>query len=99
MAEFQVVSTAIIMIRKSTLILVNCVSALSFSLSGCVTADTLDAAKARSHVNDKHEVIIDQPARPAFYALLPLSVAADTVLLPVYIPVTILVNTGVIPPP
>jgi len=72
---------------------------VSFSLSGCVTAETLEAAKARSHTNEKHEVIIDQPARPGFYALLPLSVAADTALLPVYIPAIILVNTGVIPPP
>jgi uncharacterized protein YceK len=72
---------------------------LSVSLSGCVTADTLDAAKAHRHVNEKHEVITDRPARPGLYALLPLTVVADTILLPIYIPVTILVNTGAIPPP
>ena len=68
-------------------------------LSGCVTADTLDSAKARTHINEKHEVVIDQPARPGYYGLLPLSIAADTALLPVYVVAIVAVNLGIMRPP
>jgi hypothetical protein len=54
--------------------------ALAALSSGCVTGMTVEHAEE----NDK----------PAFYALMPLTVAADTALLPVYIPWLIGVNIG-----
>ena len=75
------------------------VLSLAVCLSGCITADTLDRAKARTHTNDTHEVVVEEPARLGYYALLPLSVLADTVLLPVYAVAVIVVNLGITPPP
>ena len=56
---------------------------LALSLSGCVTGMTVEHAEE----NDK----------PAFYALTPLTVAADTALLPVYVVWVVGVNVGLLP--
>jgi hypothetical protein len=45
--------------------------------SGCMTMTTVEAAKIRTHKNQKGEVVVDQKARPGFYALIPLTVAGD----------------------
>jgi hypothetical protein len=57
--------------------------ALVACLTGCVTGMTVEHAEE----NDK----------PAFYALTPLTVAADTALLPVYAVWVIGVNVGLWP--
>ena len=73
--------------------------------SGCVTANTLEAAK-KSHVEYQPSTPArgDTPAEidhvekgnPELYALLPLAVAADVALLPVYVVVVVGVNVGLI---
>jgi uncharacterized protein YceK len=67
-------------------------------LTGCLTADTLDAAKAHTHTNEKGEVVIDEPAKPGYYAQLPLAILADTILLPVYAVAIVGVNLGLMTP-
>jgi len=45
--------------------------------SGCMTMTTVEAARIKSHKNQKGEVVVDQKPRPGFYALIPLTVAGD----------------------
>jgi hypothetical protein len=77
------------------------------SLSGCVTGTTIEAA--REHVNYKQQTVEDgkisppevesvERAKPGYYALLPLTVAADVALLPVYVGWVVAVWVGLMEP-
>jgi hypothetical protein len=52
---------------------------------GCVTQNTILLAKPQTTMNEKHEEVETRPARPGYYALLPLAVAADIALIPGYL--------------
>ena len=75
--------------------------------SGCVTGTTLDAAKDKATYRSKYsqgvivgsEVDTLEKGRPGYYALVPLAVAADVALMPVYLLGTVAINLGVLPPP
>jgi hypothetical protein len=56
------------------------------SLSGCVTGNTLAIARGDRQDEEKRGVenVNDEP-HPGLYALLPLAVAADVALSPVYL--------------
>jgi uncharacterized protein YceK len=56
--------------------------ALLVGSSGCITMVTADHAKAKTHEDDKGNVIVDKKSQPAYYALMPLTVPADIVTLP-----------------
>jgi hypothetical protein len=82
---------------------------LAVLTSGCVTGTTIEAAK--EHVNYKQQQVREdgsitppevesvEPAKPAYYALVPFAVVADVALTPVYIGVIIAVNVGLMKPP
>ena len=53
----------------------------------------IHTAKGSSHKNEQGEVVVDEKPQPAIYAIVPLAVAADTVLLPVYGVTAIIVLT------
>jgi len=76
--------------------------------TGCVTGSTIEAAK--EHVNYKPQWVEDgknrplevesiEKAKPGYYALVPVAVAADVALMPVYILGTIAINLGILPVP
>jgi hypothetical protein len=50
--------------------------------TGCMTITTVEAARIKTHKNQKGEVVVDQKARPGFYALIPLTVAGDVATSP-----------------
>jgi uncharacterized protein YceK len=58
------------------------VVALFVSSNGCMTMATADHAKAKTHEDDKGNVVVDKKSQPAYYALMPLTVPADIVTLP-----------------
>jgi len=56
--------------------------ALLVSLNGCMTMIAADHAKAKSHEDDKGNVVVDKKSQPAYYVLMPLTVPADIVTFP-----------------
>ena len=56
-------------------------------------SQVIHTAKGSSHKNEQGEVVVDEKPQPAIYAIVPLAVAADTVLLPVYGVTAIIVLT------
>jgi len=83
-------------------------AAIVLCLNGCVTGKTIEAA--REHVHYKPQKVEDgkitplevesvEKAKPGYYALLPLTVAADIALIPVYVGVVIAVNVGIMKQP
>jgi hypothetical protein len=68
------------------------------SLSGCITADTIDNARSDRRTIKSGDVEIDYQVKPRYYALVPLAIAADIVLVPVYAGAIIAVNTGMMRP-
>ncbi len=53
--------------------------------SGCVTRNTIDAAQNPQYTkNDKGDVVETKSGNPGYYALVPLAVVADIVLIPGY---------------
>ena len=78
------------------------------SCSSCVTEATIEATKDRvTYTPPEWKDGELQPqmiqsierGKAGYYALVPLSVIADTILMPVYAAVTIAVNTGLMKPP
>ena len=77
--------------------------------NGCVTRTTIRAAEKdveykpqRLDENGKlapPEIQSVREERPAFYVLVPLAVAADIALTPVYLGVFVAVNAGLMKPP
>jgi uncharacterized protein YceK len=59
-----------------------CVLCLLLLGNGCMTMTTLDAAKEQTHKNVKGEVVVDQKAKPAYYAVVPFAAVGDILLLP-----------------
>jgi hypothetical protein len=82
---------------------------LAVLTGGCVTGTTIEAAK--EHVNYKPQKVEENgkitplevesvdKAKPGYYALVPFAVAADVVLMPVYVVGTIAINLGILPVP
>jgi len=64
------------------LVIVITLLSLLFSGSGCMTINTVEAARARTHNDEKGEEVVDKKAEPGYYALIPLTVAGDTATLP-----------------
>jgi len=60
-------------------------------MSGCLTANTIEAAKAQSYKNNKGETVVTEPGAPGYYALLPLSVVGDIVTSPIQLPVLLFI--------
>jgi hypothetical protein len=69
------------------------------ALSGCVTADTIESARTNRDTIKSGEVVIDYRVKPRYYALVPLAIVADIVLVPAYAVAIIAVNTGMMSPP
>lgn len=75
--------------------------------SGCVTGTALEEAKNHVYYKPWTPDRGDKPAeidhiekgKPGLYALVPLTVAADVALLPVYVLGTIAINVGILPVP
>ncbi|MGO8929720.1 MAG: hypothetical protein ACLQU3_22875 [Limisphaerales bacterium] len=75
--------------------------------SGCVTGLTLEEAKEQVYYKPctpenpyrPPEVDHVEQAKPGLYALLPVTVAADVALLPVYVLGTVAINVGILPVP
>ena len=57
--------------------------ALLLGGGGCLTCNVLHGAKEQSHRNSGAEVVVDQKAQPARYALLPLTIPVDIVTSPI----------------
>jgi len=75
---------------------------------GCVTEATIEATQDsvtytapewKDGELQRQEVQSIERGKPGYYALVPLSVIADAMLMPVYAAVTIAVNTGLMRPP
>jgi hypothetical protein len=86
----------------------NLLVAMLLSAGGCVTGSTIAAARERVYYRPSKwengrfqdpEVDHVKKAQPAYYALVPIAVAADVALTPVYIAVLVAVNTGMMSPP
>jgi hypothetical protein len=54
-----------------------------FSLCGCLSSNTIDAAKGHPRPNKDGETISQDAPQPALYLLLPLTFPIDVVFYPV----------------
>ncbi len=92
---------------KESLLLLS-VSAILAGCSGCLTEATVEATQSsvtytapewKDGELQPQKIESIERGKPGHYALLPLSVIVDIVLLPACAGVTIAVNTGLMPPP
>lgn len=70
--------------------------------SGCLTSQTIEAAKGEHYTckTPEGERTVDKKPHPAMYTVVPFAVIGDVILVPIYwIPVTIAVNLGLMEPP
>ena len=47
------------------------------SVSGCMTFNTVEFAKGRTHTDNDGKVIVDEKPKPGYYWLIPVTVPAD----------------------
>jgi hypothetical protein len=69
--------TKILALLSALLVLTSC--------NGCMTQSTIRLAERQVRTNEQDEKVETRPARPGYYALMPLAVAADIVLVPGYL--------------
>jgi hypothetical protein len=90
-----------------TLRLLLALALLTVLPSGCVTGITVEEAKEQVYYKPctpedpyrPQEVDHVEKGKPGLYALVPLTVAVDVALLPVYALGTIAINVGILPVP
>jgi len=66
-------------------------AAVLICLSGCITANTIQVAKTKTHKSDKGETVVDEPGKPGYYALVPLTIVADVATSPIQLPFLFLI--------
>jgi hypothetical protein len=55
----------------------------SFSLCGCLSMNTIDAAKGHPRTNDAGDKVATHEPKPALYLLLPVTFPIDAVFYPI----------------
>ncbi len=58
---------------------------LTLGSTGCITMSTIDSAQGFTIKNAKDEIVQQEKPKPAYYALLPLTIPADIIASPFYL--------------
>ena len=74
---------------------------VAFLNSSCLTSRTIEAAKGEHYTckTPNGEETVDKKPHPAMYAVVPFAVIGDVAMSPLWIPIIIAVNLGLMEPP